>query len=179
MADELFDFNPVSRITIDAVGPPGERTFILQASQGTSSVTLKMEKEQAKILAVSIIELLEDLDEKYPRPRSKLDKPLSSDLMLQEPLEPTFIIGQIGLGYEQSQDMIVLVIQEIQYEDEGKSNLATARFWATRAQMEAMSEHALQVVEQGRPICPLCSAPMDPDGHFCPKSNGHDKVEWT
>ena len=177
MAEDLFDFNPVSRITIDAVGPPGERTFLLQASQGTSSITLKMEKEQAKILAVSIIELLEDLDEKYPRSRSKLDKPLSADLMLQEPLEPTFIIGQIGLGYEQGQDMIVLVIQEVQYE--GKTDLATARLWATRGQMEAMSEHALQVVEQGRPICPLCNAPMDPDGHFCPKSNGHDKVEWT
>ncbi len=177
MAEELYDFNPVSRITIDAVGLPGERTFLLQASQGASSVTLKMEKEQAKILAVSIIELLEDLDEKYPHPRSKLEKPLSSDLMLQEPIEPTFIIGQIGLGYEQSQDMIVLVIQEVQIE--GKNDMTTARFWATRAQMEAMSEHALQVVEQGRPICPLCNAPMDPDGHFCPKSNGHDKVEWT
>ena len=177
MAAELFDFNPVSRITIDAVGPPGERTFLLQASQGASSITLKMEKEQAKILAVSVIELLEDLDEKHPRSRSKLEKPLSSDLMLQEPLEPTFIIGQIGLGYEQNQDMIVLVIQEVQYE--GKTDLATARLWATRAQMEAMSEHALQVVEQGRPICPLCNEPMDPDGHFCPKSNGHDRVEWT
>jgi uncharacterized repeat protein (TIGR03847 family) len=177
MAGELIDFNPVSRITIDAVGPPGERTFVLQASQGASTVTLKMEKEQAKILAVSVIELLEDLDEKYPRSRSKLDKPLSSDLMLKEPLEPAFIIGQIGLGYEQSQDLIVLVIQEIQYEDQ--TDLATARFWASREQMEAMSEHALEVVEQGRPICPLCNAPMDLDGHFCPKSNGHDKVEWT
>ena len=177
MADELFDFNPVSRITIDAVGPPGQRTFLLQANQGRSNITLKLEKEQAKILAVSIIELLEDLDEKYPRPSSTLDKPLRSDLMLQEPMEPAFVIGQIGLGYEQSQDLIVIVIQEIEYE--GKTDLATARFWATRPQMEALSEHALVAVEQGRPTCPLCNEPMDPDGHFCPKSNGHDKVTWT
>ena len=177
MADDLFDFNPVSRITIDAAGPPGQRTFLLQASQGTSTITLKLEKEQAKVLAVSIVELLEDLDEKYPRAQSKLDAPLSADLMLQEPMEPAFTIGQIGLGYEQSQDLVVLVIQEIQYE--GKTDLATARFWASRSQMEALSEHALQVVEQGRPICPLCNEPMDPDGHFCPKSNGHEKVQWT
>jgi uncharacterized repeat protein (TIGR03847 family) len=176
MSGELVDFNPVSRITIDTVGPPGQRMFLLQASRGTETITLKLEKEQAKVLAVSIIELLEDLDKKYPRPRSKLDTPLSSDLMLQEPMEPAFAIGQIGLGYEHNQDLVVLVIQEIQVE--GKEELASARFWATRPQMEAMSRRALEVVDQGRPICPLCNAPMDPDGHFCPKSNGHEKVEW-
>jgi uncharacterized repeat protein (TIGR03847 family) len=173
----LADFNPVSRITIDAVGPPGQRVFLLQASQGRSTITLKLEKEQARALAASIIELLEDLDEKYPRSRSKLDQPLSSDLMLQEPMSPTFAVGQIGLGYESDQDLLVLVIQEIQME--GKEDLDTARFWATRAQMEALGDHALEVVERGRPICPLCNSPMDPDGHFCPKSNGHDKVQWV
>ena len=177
MATELVDFNPVTRITIDAVGPPGQRIFLLQASQGRSTITLKLEKEQARILAVSLIELLEDLDEKYPRPQSALDQPLSADLVLKEPLEPDFVVGQIGLGYERSQDLVVLVIQEI--EIEGKTELATARFWASRSQTEALSMHALEVVEQGRPICPLCNAPMDPEGHFCPKSNGHDKVTWS
>jgi uncharacterized repeat protein (TIGR03847 family) len=178
MAGDLLDLNPVSRITIDAVGPPGQRVFLLQASQGTTTVTLKLEKEQARILAASVLELLEDLDEKHPRSQSKLDKPLSSDLMLQEPMEPAFVVGQIGLGYEQSQDLVVLVIQELQLEDQ-QEDLVTARFWAKRAQMKAMSEHALEVVERGRPICPLCNSPMDPEGHFCPRSNGHDKVEWA
>jgi len=176
MSKKLLDLNPVSRITIGAVGPPGQRIFLLQASQGTSTVTLKLEKEQARILATSTKELLEELDEKYPRPRSKLDEPLSSDLMIQEPAEPEFVVGQIGLGYDQEQDHVVLVVQEIQLED---NDPATARFWATRAQMEAMSDHAMGVIEQGRPICPLCEKPIDPDGHFCPKQNGHDKVQWT
>lgn len=177
MSRNIADYNPVSRITIDAVGPPGQRMFLLQASQGSSIVTLKLEKEQARALAASITELLEDLDDKYPRAQSKLDEPLSSDLMLQEPMDPTFVVGQIGLGYEREQDMVVLVVQEIQTDEQ--QDLATARFWATRPQMEALSDHTLEVVEQGRPICPLCSSPMDPEGHFCPKSNGHDKVEWT
>jgi uncharacterized repeat protein (TIGR03847 family) len=67
MAGELVDFNPVSRITIDSVGPPGQRIFFLQANQGSSMITLKLEKEQAVVLASSTIELLEELDEKYPR----------------------------------------------------------------------------------------------------------------
>ncbi|MEW5958319.1 MAG: DUF3090 domain-containing protein [Chloroflexota bacterium] len=177
MSRNIADYNSVSRITIDALGSPGQRIFLLQASQGSSMITLKLEKEQARALATSIIELLEDLDEKYPRPQSKLDEPLSSDLLLREPMEPIFAIGQIGLGYERGQDLIVLVVQEIQTEE--NQELTTARFWATRAQMEALSDHTLEVVERGRPICPLCNSPMDPEGHFCPRSNGHDRVEWT
>jgi len=177
MSKKMTDFNPVSRITIGAVGPPGKRVFLLQAGLDTAAtVTLKIEKEQARILASSTIELLEELDQKYPTSYSKLDQPLSADLMLHEPMEPEFVVGQIGLGYDQEQDMIVLVVQEIQLEEFNEP--ATARFWASRAQMKALSDHTLDIVEQGRPICPLCEAPMDPDGHFCPKTNGYEKVKW-
>ncbi len=175
MPGDLVDFNPVSRITIDAVGPPGQRLFLLQASQGTSTITLKLEKEQAKILAASVIEFLEELEDKYPASHSRLDEPLSTDLVLQEPMDPAFVVGQIGLGYDQEQDLAVLVVQELQLEEE-ETEPATVRLWATRAQMKAMSDHALVVVEQGRPICPLCNSPIDPDGHFCPKSNGHERT---
>jgi len=177
MAGELVDFNPVSRITIDSVGQPGQRVFLLQASQGSSMITVKLEKEQAMVLAASVIELLEELDQKYPRPQSKFDKPLSSDLMLREPMEPAFAIGQIGLGYDQERDLVVLVVQEIEFE--GLEKPATARFWATRAQIQALSDHTLEVASRGRPICPLCDSPIDPEGHFCPRSNGHEKPLWS
>lgn len=177
MAGDLVDFNPVSRITIGAMGEPGQRVFLLQASQGLSTITLKLEKEQASILASSVLELLDSLDEKYPHVYSKLDQPLTADLMLKEPLEPVFAVGQIGLGYDQKQDLVVLVVQEVEVEDELHQPLA-ARFWASRSQMKALSEHALEVIKHGRPICPLCNSPMDPEGHFCPKSNGHEK-KWA
>ena len=177
MAGELVDFNPVSRITIGSVGQPGQRVFLLQASQGSSMITLKLEKEQAMVLASSVIELLEELDQKYPRSQSKFDKPLSSDLMLREPMEPAFAIGQIGLGYDQERDLVVLVVQEIEFE--GLEKPATARFWATRAQIQALSDHTLEVASRGRPICPLCDSPIDPEGHFCPRSNGHEKPLWS
>jgi uncharacterized repeat protein (TIGR03847 family) len=90
-------------------------------------------------------------------------------------MEPDFVVGQIGLGYDQEQDAIVLVVQEIQLENEEPS---TARFWATRTQMKALSNHTIEVVDQGRPLCPLCEQPIDPDGHFCPKSNGHETAQW-
>ena len=32
---------------------------------------------------------------------------------------------------------------------------------------------ALAVVAAGRPPCPLCGQPLDPQGHICPRRNGH------
>lgn len=177
MAGDLIDFNPVSRITIDAVGAPGQRMFVLQASQGASIITLKLEKEQASILVSSVLELLDSLDDKHPQTYTKFDEPLKADLALKEPFEPTFAIGQIGLGYDQSQDLVVLVVQEVQLEDDPRDPLA-ARLWATRPQMKALCDHTLDVLKHGRPLCPLCNQPIDPEGHFCPKSNGHEK-KWV
>ena len=58
MAGQIFEMHPVSRITIETVGPPGQRVFLLQASQGTETITMKLEKEQAQVLAHSIDQLL-------------------------------------------------------------------------------------------------------------------------
>lgn len=35
---------------------------------------------------------------------------------------------------------------------------------------------AASVVSAGRPACPFCGQPLDPDGHLCPRSNGHKQV---
>ncbi len=32
---------------------------------------------------------------------------------------------------------------------------------------------ALRVLAAGRPPCPLCGQPLDPQGHLCPRRNGH------
>jgi len=34
-------------------------------------------------------------------------------------------------------------------------------------------ERAARVVASGRPPCPLCGQPLDPQGHICPRRNGH------
>jgi uncharacterized repeat protein (TIGR03847 family) len=176
MAGQVIEMHPVSRITIEAVGPPGQRVFLLQASQGPETVTLKVEKEQAQVLAHSIDQLLEEVAERFPRPISKMEEPLASELMLREPVEPLFAVGQMGLGYDEAEDALVLVVQELTTEEDAPG-ARIARFWATRGQMQAISRRTLEVVAQGRPICPLCNRPIDPDGHFCPKRNGHERVQ--
>ena len=53
-----MELDPVDRITTDAVGPAGERTFYLQARKGTDLVTVLVEKQQVQLLSASILEIL-------------------------------------------------------------------------------------------------------------------------
>jgi uncharacterized repeat protein (TIGR03847 family) len=94
-------------------------------------------------------------------------------MALKVPLDPVFRVGQLGLGYDRDRDLLVLVAQEIVVEGGDPEAAAVARFFATRSQMRALGRHGLSIVKQGRPVCGNCGQPIDPEGHFCPRSNGH------
>ena len=47
------------------------------------------------------------------------------------------------------------------------------RVRVSAAAARAFVERAARVVASGRPPCPLCGQPLDPQGHICPRRNGH------
>jgi uncharacterized repeat protein (TIGR03847 family) len=169
-----IDLNPVSAITADAMGQPGQRVFYLQARRGPTTLTIETEKEQVRALALGIHQFLEELTQRFPD-RTLLDDVDVRELYLVPPVEPEFKVGQMGLGYDADSDMVVIVAQSLQTEEESEEDAITARFWITRGQAKAMADHSLEVVSQGRPTCPLCGRPINVEGHFCPKRNGHTK----
>ena len=91
---------------------------------------------------------------------------------LEVPLEPAFRAGQVNLGYDEVSKMLVIVAYEYG-DDEDEETQSVARFWVTPGRMRAFSIHAQEVVAAGRPICAMCGEPIDPEGHFCPRRNGH------
>jgi uncharacterized repeat protein (TIGR03847 family) len=165
-ANLVYDLNPVTHITVGAIGEPGKRTFYLQGRQGLTIVTLIVEKEQVAALSRGIDELLERLGIE----RNVLVN--AYEMELSHPIEPVFRVGQLGLGYDAEQKLMMLVAYELPEEEEPVS-VDVVRFWATAEQMRAVARHAAAVVAAGRPICVLCGRPIDPAGHFCPKRNGH------
>jgi uncharacterized repeat protein (TIGR03847 family) len=169
-----IDLNPVSAITTGAIGQPGQRVFYLQARGGLTTITIETEKEQVRALALGIHQFLEELTQRFPD-RDEVDEIDQRDLMLVPPFEPEFKVGQMGLGYDSDLDMVVIVAQALQTEDQTEDDAITARFWISRGQAKAMADNALEIVAQGRPVCALCGRPINPDGHFCPKRNGHTK----
>jgi len=172
MPKRVIELNPVYRITADAIGEPGNRTFYVQARKGASLVTLLCEKEQVRALSEAAQQMLEELKVKYPRGANYMQ--LQMDMSLEEPLTPDFRIGQMGLGYDEDNDLVVIVARELLPEDVDEEEASVVRLFCSRAQIDAMARHALEVVARGRPICPLCGRPIDPNApHFCPRSNGH------
>jgi uncharacterized repeat protein (TIGR03847 family) len=163
-----IELNPVTHLTVGAIGSPGQRTFYVQGSRGTQTVSLVIEKEQARMLANSFESLLAELNTKHPS--SAQEVPVWTDMRLKEPVQPLFRVGNMGLGYNEDSDQVVLVAYELVEEGE-EPNVVS--YWATRHQVQALVQHTRDVVRAGRPICGNCGRPIDPDGHFCPHRNGH------
>lgn len=157
-----WELPAVDRIVVGTVGPPGQRVFLLQARQGPQLVTLKLEKVQVGELARRLAETFADLPEID-------DSPLDDEL-LEEPVEPDFVVGALAVAFDEEADRLVLIAEELVPEGEEGSS---ARIGATRRQIAALIRAGADLVEAGRPPCPLCGYPLDPRGHVCPRSNGH------
>ena len=126
-------------------------------------LTLKLEKNQVAVLASYLARIVRELG----RPGSL---PEDLDLQFDEDDEPDWVVGTIGVSYDEAADRLVVVAQELAAEDEEGD---VARISVTREQAAAFAIRATALVEAGRPPCPLCGSPLDPSGHDCPRTNGH------
>jgi uncharacterized repeat protein (TIGR03847 family) len=161
-----IELNPVDFITIGTVGPKGRRVFHLQAGKDDQLVAMVIEKEQARALSEAIDELIEDLGKRYPD--LSLQKSPAEDMNLRDPIESVFRVAQMGLGYDEDRDMVVLVAQELVVTDDDEDpdliDPGIVRMWCSRDQMTALGEHALSTVQAGRAD---------------PKQNGRLVYYWT
>jgi uncharacterized repeat protein (TIGR03847 family) len=169
-----MDLGTVDRITADAVGDPGTRTFYLQARTGDDLVTLIVEKQQVELLAASVLDLLASIGLETGT------GPDEAAMDLEQPFEPRWRADRLSIGYEEDADLFQLEIEEFQPEMEDddpqlllRGDAETLRLRASREQMLALSRHASAVAERGRPLCQFCGNPLDPEGHACPAMNGH------
>ncbi len=173
MAGTEYELNPVTHITAGAIGPAGKRVFYLQARQSSELVTLIVEKAQVQALAVGLEQYLQELGQRLPDLPPASPDFHESEMALAQPLDPAFRVGQLGLGYDEASDRLVLVAREVQPEGADPEEASVARFWCTRSQLLAMCRWGIEIATRGRPICGNCGEPIDPEGHFCPKRNGH------
>ncbi len=175
MSHISIDINPVIHITVDAIGQPGERVFYLQGRGPDQVITLLIEKFQIQTLALAVENLMSELREKTP------DLPYASpnykeeDMTLEPPLDPLFRVGELSLGYDPSQDLLILFAKELSLDmpetEEGETS--EIRFWCTRSQLWAMGRWAIELASRGRPVWPSTGEPILPPGEFSPKNNGH------
>lgn len=158
---EGYDLSGPDHFTVGTHGPVGQRVFLLQCRQGSVLLTLKIEKQQVAVLADYLAQIVRDQE----RPGHLPDPP-----PLEEPAEPAWAVGTIAVSFDEAEDRVIIVVEELVAEDEAG---AIARLSVTREQAAAFAIRATSLVESGRPPCPLCGSPLDPSGHECPRTNGH------
>jgi uncharacterized repeat protein (TIGR03847 family) len=166
-----IELNPVNRVTADAIGPPGKRVFYLQANTDVETVTMIAEKFQVQSLSVGVEQFLAEIAERFPdlsQASSAFDE---AYMKISPPVDPVFRLADIGLGYNAEEDMVILVVHELLPEGSDEEP-GIVRLWCTRSQLRALGHWGVEVANQGRPICPQCGQPEEPEGHFCVKKNG-------
>lgn len=173
MPASVLDLNPVSRMTAGTIGEPGQRVFYLQARQGGQLVTLICEKAQLQSLAVAVEQFLVELQSRLPQLSEASAEFRETEMGLEQPIDPLFRIGHIGLGYNDETDQLVLETRELLAESPETEEGSVVRIWCSRSQLRGLARWGLELSQRGRLICGNCGEPIDPSGHFCPKRNGH------
>jgi len=184
VARRAFVFDPPDRFIAGTVGAPGSRTFFLQAREGTRVVSVALEKTQVAVLAERLGRLLLELEQ---RGIANLTSAAIPDDVgpLDEPLNEAFRAGTLTLGWDGERETVLIearaeteedddpeafeAIEELGDDPDGP-DLFRVRITAPVAR--SFVERAIRTVRSGRPPCPLCGNPLDPQGHLCPRRNG-------
>ncbi|MGD0017901.1 MAG: DUF3090 family protein [Candidatus Limnocylindrales bacterium] len=189
MARRVFMFENPDRFVAGAVGQPGSRTFYLQAREGTRLVTVALEKVQVALLAERLAELLAEVrsrgaDVPQEPPADEVDR-----APLEEPVVETFRVGTMTIVWDGDDESVVVEAREItedEDEDQGTDEASAedsnedsdedsdlVRVHLEPRKALAFATRALEVVAAGRPPCPFCGQPLNPEGHICVRRNGY------
>lgn len=183
MSRMIHEHDQPDRAVVGTVGEPGQRTFFLQARSGRRLHSIAIEKQQAELLADRIDSLLDDLiaqgeitaDEATATPNLIDDGPLDA------PIEEDFRAGLLGLGWNSEPRLLVIeafdgntdMDEAPDLESDDPTGPDTLRIRLSGGKAREFARRARAVVGAGRPSCPFCQLPLDPDGHICPRANGY------
>ena len=167
----LVEFDPPDRFVAGTVGPPGQRTFFLQASSGRRLTSLSLEKEQVAVLADRINDLLDSYAGGAGGDHA------AADVVDNAP------VNTLSLGWDDARGVVVIECLDRDPDDPEASIDPTVlteepqqvRIVLPPARARAFARRAQTVVAAGRPPCPFCGGPLEPEGHICPRANGYKR----
>jgi uncharacterized repeat protein (TIGR03847 family) len=175
----IHEFDPPERFVAGTVGEPGARTFFLQARSGARMVSVALEKQQVAVLAERIDELLDEVmasagsDALIP---AVAPVALDDSEPLEQPIDEQFRAGTMTLSWDPSRARVVIEVFPLtDPTDDDEEEPDPAEVFLVRLEAgpaRAFVKRAALVLEAGRPDCPFCGNPIDPDGHLCVRANG-------
>ncbi|MFP5347610.1 MAG: DUF3090 domain-containing protein [Actinomycetes bacterium] len=192
---QVFDYDPPERFVAGTVGPPGGRTFFLQAKGVPAGATapvltsVALEKQQVFALAERVDELLDEVVRRSggnaPVP-AMTPADAEDTAPMDSPIEEEFRVGTMSLSWDGDRQLVVIECFEVGEDPEeedpealaealagGDDSRSVLRVAISGVVARAFAKRALALVAAGRPPCPFCAGPLDPEGHVCPRANGY------
>lgn len=170
---EIHEFSFPEQFISGTVGLPGERTFYLQAVDGRRNIAVALEKSQLSILAERIIALLKEIKfgkaQDFRRGGRKLPT-------LVTPFVEEFRVGALSLTWNPQTQQLIVEAQagdESEIVDDLHEGPALLRVTISVESALVFAIDSFALIGAGRPPCPFCGAPLDPQGHLCPRANGY------
>jgi len=181
MTSRVLLFDPVERFVAGTVGQPGERTFFIQARQGSRLISVSLEKSQVQALADRLTYMVREI--KQSDPTIAIPRLTRDDAPLETPIEEEFRVGVIGLAFDDTRQMIQVDLQAVSDDDQDEPDFIDVddlsgdqdilRVMISPSVANQFSQRAISVVSAGRQPCPFCGGPIDLRGHLCPRANGY------
>lgn len=177
----LVEFDPPDRFVAGTVGPPGQRTFFLQASAGRRLTSVSLEKQQVSVLADRINDLLDSYAGGEGGDHAAAE--VVDNAPLDTPIEDDFRVSTLSLAWDEGRQVVVIEALDRDPDDPEagvepevlSQEPRQIRVVLSPSRARAFARRAQSVVSAGRPPCPFCGGPLEPEGHICPRANGYKR----
>jgi uncharacterized repeat protein (TIGR03847 family) len=189
MVRRIYSFEDPDRFVAGAIGQPGSRTFFLQARESGRITTVVLEKIQVAVLAERLTHLLAEVRSRGADVPEEVAETDIDRAPLDEPLRESFRVGTMAITWDGDDETIVIEARELlESDEEGDEDEAAEgeddeeaddeeadriRVTLSPRRVLAFAARALEVVAAGRPPCPYCGQPLNPEGHLCARRNGY------
>ncbi|PZC46804.1 MAG: hypothetical protein DK302_000187 [Chloroflexi bacterium] len=176
MSYSKFEFTQISRLEVEALGKPGQRTFRIITESNNSVASIWIEKEHLLELSLSIKQLIDSTVEGEDAAASGM---VPNQLEAPDMTKLDFKVSRLGLKHDEPSGMFLIEFNDTD-NIENTNNTSDLTLWVNRYQVDLFADQAIKICASGRPLCNLCGVPVDsPEegGHLCPRRNGNHPID--
>ncbi|QNK79902.1 DUF3090 family protein [Nakamurella sp. PAMC28650] len=183
MTRQVHVFRSPDRFLAGTIGQPGEREFFVQVADGRRILSVACEKQQVAVLADRLGSLITQVAQQFDVSVPQTGSGSGQDFALTTPVDAEFRVGTMGLAWDGEESQVIVELLALSEEEVGEDIVLedredgpdALRVFLTLAEARDFARRAELVVSAGRPPCPLCANPLDPEGHICPRLNGYHR----
>jgi uncharacterized repeat protein (TIGR03847 family) len=140
-----------------------------------------LEKQQVAVLAERIAALLLEINRRFGTPIPPETGDVGDLHPLVMPVDAEFRVGTMGLGWDSEAQTVVvelLAVSDTEFDasvvlDDAEDGPDAVRVFLSPESAREFATRSNRVITAGRPPCPLCDEPLDPEGHICVRTNGY------